>query len=172
MIIERDKNYKLYFAFYIFACISILLIYVLGCDVSIGLALLINSPAFVVIFLGLISTGRTFIMDEDGCTVCFWKFRKKYTWEELKTRKIEKYTLPSMLRGRLSCPYTKEAFAAPYQVRKPRAIRSNLYSLFHPFSFIYINFSLDNEDWKTGRYYEVEEGIFVQKMKDWGIDWN
>ena len=170
MVIVRDKNYSLYFAVYIFACISLLLIYVYGFDVSIGFALLINSPAYLTIILGLISTGRTFIMDEEGCTVCFWKYRKKYSWGELKTKRIEKHVLPSMFRGRISCPYLKEAIFAPYKIRKPKVIRAELYSIFHPLSCIYINFALENDNWQTGRYYEVEEATFRQKMKQWGVD--
>ena len=172
MVIKRDKDYKLYSLVYIFISISLLIIYVYGCNVSLGLALLINSPAFIIMILSQISTGRTFIMDESGCTVCFGKFRKQYAWEELKTKRIEEYCLPSMIRGRISCPYIKEAFTAPYKIRKPKAIRANLYGLFHPFSFIYINFSLENEDHQIGRYYEIEEFTFRQQMKAWGIVWD
>ena len=27
--------------------------------------------------------GKTIIMDAEGCEVCFWKFRRKYFWNEL-----------------------------------------------------------------------------------------
>lgn len=171
MVIHRDKDYMLYVAIELFLCVALLFLYVFGCDMTIGFALLFNSPVYVIVILELISAGRTFIMDEEGCTVCFWRFRKKYTWTELRTKKIEEYYLPSITDGKLRCPYTKEAFAAPYKIRKPRMIRSNLYSLLYPFSFIYVNFSLKNKNWKTGRYYEIDEGIFRQKMKDWDVDW-
>ena len=171
MLIVRDKNYNLYFAVYIFVCISLLLIYVYGFeDVSISFALLINSPAYLIGILGLISTGRTFIMNEEGCTVCFWKYRKKYTWGELKTKRIESHVLPSMFRGSVFCPYLKEAIFAPYKIRKPKVIRADLYSIFHPFSCIYVNFAIEDEKWQTGRYYEVEETTFKEKMKQWSVE--
>lgn len=170
MLIERDKDYKFVFFVYVLFSIFLLLLCVYGFDISIDLALLINSPVYLIIILGLISTGRTFIMDEDGCTVHFGKYRKKYTWNELTTKRIEKHNLPSMLAGRFSCPYLDEAIFSPYKIHKPKVIRVGLYSIFHPFSCIFVNFSLGNEDWQRGRYYEVEENIFREKMKEWGVE--
>lgn len=169
MVIERDKDYKIYVVAYVIASIVLLLLYIYGFNTSIGFAFLINIPVFLISILGSIAIGRTFIMDEEGCTVCFWKYRKKYAWEELKTRKIEEHHLPSMFRGRYSCPYLKEAIFAPHKIRKPKVIRAQLYSLFHPLSCVYINFSIGDVPYH-GRYYEVDEVTFRQKMKEWGVD--
>lgn len=169
MLIERDKNYRLNLAIVIFLLVTLLLLYIYGCNLSISLALLINSPVYIIVALGFISSGRTFIMSEDGCTVCFWKYQKDYTWEELKTKRIEAHNLPSMLDGRNSCPYLKEAIFSPYRIRKPRIIRAATYSLLHPLSCIYVNFSLENKDYQIGRYYEIEEASFRKKMDQWGI---
>ena len=170
MVIKRDEYYTLTSLIGVFACVSILLIYVYGCNLSIGVAFMINSPAYLIAIFGLIATGRTFILDQEGCTVLFWKYRKKYTWGELKTKRIESHHLPSMLRGRYTCPYLTEAIFSPYRIHKPKLIRAGLYSLFHPFSCIYINFSNKDANYQHGRYYEVEEATFRQKMKEWGVE--
>ena len=169
MVLKRDKYYKFQVFAYIFSFVCLSLIYVYGMQAPLCIALLINTPAYLLIILSLISTGRTFIMDEEGCTVCFWKYCKKYTWKEMKTKKIESHDLPSMLRGKFTCPYTKEAIFSPYRVHKPKSIRSWLYSLLHPLSCIYVNFSLENDSYELGRYYEVDEKIFRQKMEQWGV---
>ena len=169
MVIKRDKDYNIYLVVYVITFVCLFCLYRFGFDTSVGFAFLINTPVYIIAIAGLISTGRTFIMDEEGCTVVFWKYRKKYMWEELKTRRIEEHTFPSMHRGRVGYPYLKGAIFAPYKIHKPRIIRANLYSLFHPFSCIYINCSIPNTNYQIGRYYEVEETTFCQKMNDWGV---
>lgn len=169
MVMERDKYYRAYVAAYVFVCVFVMLLYVYGGNISFGLAFLFNSPVFLLTILGGISQGRTFIMDEEGCTVCFWKYKKKYTWEDLITKRIEEHDFPSIIRGKNSCPYLKGAIFAPYKIHKPKAIGTSLYSLFHPLSCIYINFSLEDVNYENGRYYEIEEAVFMEKMKQWGI---
>lgn len=171
MIISHDKHYKLYVTIYSFAFIGIFLLYVYGCELSLWVAMLINSPAILIAILGLVSYGRTFVFDENGCTVCFGIYRKKYSWNELKTKKIERYYGPDILGGIVSCPYMEVAIMAPYVIRKPRFIRAPLYSCLHPLSCIYINFALKEGNYETGRYYEIDKEIFLQQMNAWSINW-
>lgn len=171
MIINHDKHYKLYVAIYSFAFIGILFLYVYGFGLSIWVAVLINSPAILIAILGLISYGRTFILSEEGCTICFWNYRKKYSWDELKTKRIERYYIPDIFGGTVSCPYTEVAVIAPYVIHKPKFIRASLYSCLHPLSCIYINFALSKGNYETGRYYEIDKEIFQQRMNEWNIIW-
>ena len=46
----------------------------------------------IVLFTRLWMTmDRTLIMDEEGCTVSFLGFRKKYLWKNLRIKRIERY---------------------------------------------------------------------------------
>lgn len=171
MIINHDKHYKLHVTIYCFTFIGILLLYVYGFELSLWVAVLINSPAILVAILGLISYGRTFVLSEDGCTVCFLNYRKHYSWGELKTKRIEHYYSPDAFGGTISCPYIEVAIMAPHVIHKPKFIRAPLYSCLHPLSCIYINFALNEGNYETGRYYEVDKETFLQYMKAWNINW-
>ncbi len=169
MHIERAKDYYFIATLYVLACCTVVLFYIFD-DNSLGIIFLFNLPAFLVAFSGLVSTGRRFFIDKSGCTVYFWKFKKKYTWQQLKTKRIERYNCPSMLRGGPSPPYLTEVILFPRTIHKPLFIRPSLYSMLHPFSCIYFNFALKEEGFEYSRYYEVEEETFLQRMKEWGVD--
>ena len=56
------------------------------------------SPAIILAFLiissylfvcWVVSVGKTIIMDEKGCTLKLWRYKKVYTWGELKEKYIE-----------------------------------------------------------------------------------
>lgn len=169
LIVQRDEHYKFKAICLLVVCFTVVLIYVIGFNTSFATALLINSPIFIVLIPALIAEGRTFLLDKDGCTVCFGKYRKKYLWNELKTKRIEEHDLPTMLRGRFSPPYLKEAIFSPFKIHKPKMIRANVYCLFHPFSCIYINFALKDVKYENGRHYEVDEEEFIEKMNQWSV---
>ena len=170
VVITRDKEYKLKFFVYTFAFVGILFVFAFGLGAPIGFALLINSPALLLIALDLISSGRTIVMDESGCTVHFWIFQKKYKWEQLKTKRIEKYTSPPMFNGLFRCYYLTEAMFCPHKARKPKFIRPSTYVILHPFSCIYVNMHPSVGIWQRGRSYEVDETVFYEKMNQWGIN--
>lgn len=150
MTITRDKEYKLIFGVYVFSVVSILFIYLYEFNMSISRALLMNSPVVILMLLALISTGRTFILDESGCTIRFWKFQKKYTWDQLKTKRIEKFDSPPIITGAFSCYYLTEAVLCPHKIHKPKFVRPSTYGIIHPFSCVYINFNLCNDKWQRG----------------------
>ena len=170
MVVTRNKDYKVIALLYIVFVVLFLLILVFAMNLSVGLSFLFAMPFCILFILDLISTGRTFIMDEDGCTVCFWKYRKKYLWNELKTKRIEKHSIPSIFKARYACPYLDEAIFSPFVIHKPRFMRAAGYSCFHPVSCIYVHFRVGTDNWNLGRYYEIEETVFRQKMEDWGIE--
>lgn len=168
MTIERDKYYIFYCCTYAIACTVIPIVCIFKFGTSVWFALLCNSPIILVVLPGAIASGRKFVFDKDGITVSFWLYKKTYTWTQLRTKRIEKHDLPSML-AKGSPPYLNEAIFSPYNVRKPRFIRASTYSFFHPFTCIFVNFSTEDNTYTTGRYYEISEGVFREKMNDWGI---
>ena len=169
--IKKNKDYWLHLVLYIVALAISMIVFVWGCDLSVEIALTINAPVAILILLNSIATGRTFILDETGCTVCFLKYKKRYTWSELKTKRIEQHHLPSMLAGRLAPPYTKEVIISPRKVHKPKSVRMELYSLIYPLSCVYVHFSMENDKYRYGKNYEIDEEIFWEKMRQWDVRW-
>jgi len=170
MVIERNKYYIFHCCAYAIGCAAIPIVCIFKFGTSIWFALLCNFPVLLVMIPGMITSGRTFIFDQDGITVIFWKYRKKYTWDQLKTKRLETHDLPSMLDGRGSAPYLKEVIFSPHKIRKPRFIHANTYCMFHPLSCIFVNFSIEDETYdESSRYYEVKEEVFMEKMNEWGV---
>lgn len=166
MVLKRDKDYIFFLCVSCFGCIAIFLIYILGLNASFGMALLFNAPVWVVVAIFNISSGRTFIMDAEGFTVVLWKYHRKYTWQELKTKKYDIRSMPSI---RAYCPYTRGAMFSPRKLRRPKFISRDFYLVFHPFSCFYVNFIIENADYALGRHYEVKESVFREKMEEWGV---
>lgn len=115
---------------------------------------------------------RTLIMDEEGCTVKFLFIKKKYRWDELKVKRIEKY----MHRyGYKSLPYNGSAVFSKKKIRKPKRMDPADYSmLVHPFSFFYVRFHSEKPLQKWTVYaspdYEVDEDEFRELMKKWNVE--
>lgn len=139
-------------------------------ELPIVIIILILMPIYLFSFTDLLSIGRTFILDETGCTVCMWKYRKKYTWEQLNTKIVIKYYIPSMYSNSLYPSYETEIFFAPYKMHKPRMIRACIYRAFHPIRCIYIYFTPKNAEEYYLRDYEVDEQEFRTKMAQWGVE--
>ena len=139
-------------------------------DMPVIILLLVLMPVYLYLASAMIGIGRTFILDETGCTVCIGKYKKKYNWAQLKTKVIIKYYIPSMHSSSLYPPYETEIFFAPYKMRKPRIFRACTYSPFHPFRCIYMYFAPENSNVFPCRYYEVDEKEFITKMAQWGVE--
>ncbi len=169
MIITRDKEYKEMFVVYSVCAAGILGCFIFGLNKSFVFVLLLI-PVYFFMALYLISYGRTFVLNEYGCTVHFWKYKKLYTWDQLKTKRIEKYNSRPLINGTYRGYYLTEAIFCFRKIRKPKFIRPSTYSIIHPFSCIYINFNPTPENWKRGRHYEVDEMEFREKMKQWGVE--
>ncbi|MDO4337448.1 MAG: hypothetical protein Q4C91_05075 [Eubacteriales bacterium] len=124
-----------------------------------------------------IIVGRTLIMDERGCTVCFLWLKKEYRWEELKVKRIEDYR---KCRGRRGQPPYKGGAVFSRRDNIHRPARKDLvnYLLFHPIIVIttfFVYFELEPEVKKKGGFtgagiYEVDEKVFRENMKKWGVE--
>lgn len=168
MIIKRSKDYKMVQSFGIFLIFlsEILFIIEFG-DLIFVLALFI--PLYIGTLSNLIAQGRSYILDADGCTVCFWKYRKMYRWAEFKTKRIEKHILPSMFRGDISHPYLEDIIFSPKVIHKPKFLRAEGYSVLHPFTCIYFHFA-PTEESNLVRSFEVKKEEFLSRMAQWGIE--
>ena len=92
----------------------------------------------LVLFTRLwIALDRTLIMDEEGCTVSFLGFKKKYLWKNLSIKRIEHYYYDV---GAYNYYGDSDAIVfSVHRIHKPRWMQAYDYSfLIHPFSFLYI----------------------------------
>lgn len=113
-------------------------------------------------FMVWLECGKTLIMDEDGCTVCFLCFRKKYLWCELKTKRIERWDVsysgivPEKRRG-------------VFFSKKERSDKSSL-----RVSSFYVWFAIDckmrYKHHVMPEKYTVDENVFMKKMDEWQVD--
>ena len=167
MVLKPNEVFLFECVVYICVLIAILALFLFGVQMPVWLVVL-----FAVFYIGCIvmfvfSSGRTVSLDENGCTICFLWIKKTYAWSEMKTKRIERFSLPSMW-DRYQYPYPKSAIFAPYKVFKFKLmIRPWHYVWLHPFSFIYINFPQ-----KTVSHVkdcEIDEEEFWLKMKEWGV---
>ena len=183
MIITRDPQYlikqiMLYGIVTILCCLPLF-----GFDISsIGLPVYLSLLLPIIVLMPVLSVayGRTFVLDSQGCTVCFLWLRKKYLWDELLTKRIGAYP-KLMLNSRGECPYRRGATFAPFRFRHSRYISPKLYSILYPWSFVYINLHIPDPVIcgsvvrYPGRYYEADEQEFREKMKQWHVEleeWN
>lgn len=119
-----------------------------------------------------IETSRTLIMDEDGCTVCFWRYRKRYSWNELQVKRIENYAH----NARYYPQYAGCAIFSPHKIRKSLWSCPVQYGFFCPLSFIFVCFPhkrklSKREYWSImPDVYSVDEEEFRSKMELWNVE--
>ena len=107
---------------------------------------------------------RTFILDEEGCTVRFWKFEKTYKWSELQTKQIE--TKGNYLIRNL--PYNTVVVFYKKRSRKPRWVQPYEWCSLHPLSYIFIHFKSESKD-ASFRIYEADKELLLGKLEEWGV---
>ena len=118
-------------------------------------------------FVFWISSTKTLIMNEFGCTVKVLFVSRKYKWLELN---IEIIDYDGMIGYR--DPYSEGVIFFKGK-RSPKSLKPSSYSLFtNPFKFFYVNFKPDNSNNKgvfCPDLYSVSKDKFLAKMKEWGI---
>lgn len=120
----------------------------------------------------VVSVGKTIIMDEKGCTLKLWRYKKVYTWGELKEKYIE------YCRGYVTeAPYSVTVIFSTQKLNKSKKMLPTNYNMFfHPFSFsfFYVYFKVEDMTWNyTSIYpdiYPVDEKEFLEKMQEWGVE--
>lgn len=179
MTIKRDKDYLFKMIVTWAGMVFLAVMYRFGLQIPFKTFLLLHSPLFLYLLAFSVSYGRTFILDAEGCTICFLWFRKHYFWEDMKFKMIEQYPQFALIPSG-DCPYKTYAAFAPYRVHKPRWIRPLFYNIIHPWSYIYLNFYIPDPPAKQkgffgpptykGRHYEVHEAEFMEKMYLWHVN--
>lgn len=167
MIIQSDKGFHGFFVLLqccvFWLCYCLLQVDAIGRYEGVVLFVL-----FVVLEIALccfwIRLGRVLIMDKDGCTICFLFIRKKYRWDELQTKHLEKF------RAR---PYTEGIVFSKNVIRNPGKTLDNGMVFTHPFRDFLVCFEPVTPDYlqKSNshiRVYEVNKSEFLAKLNEWG----
>lgn len=129
---------------------------------------------YFILLYAIISTwfcnGKTIMMDAEGCYVCAWKFKRKYLWNELKTKRLEYYKIryEEPRRGIVFCIR---------EIGEMNWSHPGIYGPIRPYlDYFYVTFPVDEEDrtWMTEyknvvNEYEVNEQEFMAKMHEWGV---
>ena len=114
---------------------------------------------------------RTIEIDENGCTVSLLFFKKRYLWNELKTKHLEDYGsrffpasafARNIKRGVIFS--TKENFRTPKMVH----ITGYWAYCLNPFCFFVVLFKPEEGVYTEG-FYEVDEDVFMSKMEEYGV---
>ena len=73
----------------------------------------------------VVSVGKTIIMDEKGCTLKLWRYKKVYTWGELKEKYIE------YCRGYVTeAPYSVTVIFSTQKLNKSKKMLPTNYNMF------------------------------------------
>lgn len=131
---------------------------------SIGVCILICG----MVIRRWIADGKTIIMSKEGCTISFWHYQRTYKWQEFKIKALEDFS--HTYRDRTETSYKKGVVFSTCDICKLWWRSPQQYSISHPFSFICIYFVPERKI--SGQYasYETEEELFMDKMKEWGIE--
>lgn len=116
--------------------------------------------------LQLIQINKTLIMDSEGCTVKLWKISKVYSWNELKIKRIEKFT-------RKNEGWTQGVVFCKHTIFKPKSIHPENYAFLAPFlSYFFVCFIEEDDEKKTNnaQAYSVNENEFMEKMRLWNVE--
>ena len=116
----------------------------------------------------IISYGRVFEMDENGCTIKFLFFKaRRYKWSEFKTIRLEDNS--QRLFG--GDPYKKcVVFSTRENFHTPEMINILTYMelCLRPFRFFVVFFKTKTS--KEVGVYKVDEELFMSKMKEFGVE--
>ena len=116
----------------------------------------------------LIAYGRTFRLDENGCTVILGKHKRSIAWQEFPH--VYRFDYSHNHHASLGL-HGGVAFSAK-PIKHPMRILPHLYCYLHPRSFVYINF-IDSKRVKGGRNYIdsycANETELMAKLDKWGV---
>lgn len=165
MKIESKDTYKLAIFSHVMLMICIIPFLLLKMPVYIPIIFFMSS--FVLISLGTIATGRTFIFFEEGIRVAFLFYSRTYSLDELVTQNY--ISFENSLQYRVI--NNKGAEFAPFHVHRPSWIGPSLYCHFHPFKYIFVQFEnnisyphntphRNDSQYYILHYYETDESTF------------
>lgn len=169
MIIKSKGNNAIIF----FSIIAIIVYYFIMI-VTFGKDFIIVTSLISVLLLVLIirywiATGKTIIINEYGCSISFLGFKREYKWDELETKHIEYYNNSIEYRTL----YHGGVVFSEKEIKKPKWVKAATYSIFiHPISVFFIYFKPKRPKlyYKYPQIYEIEKGLFIDKMREWKVD--
>lgn len=131
----------------------------------------------------LVAVGRTIYLDEDGCIVTFGKYQKRYKWEEFIVKRVElyrgteyRYSVYNKVKIVVLSPHKIYRYHKTY--KKGQWTAPAYCAARYPFSMVYI-YMISERNLKKAQLdkkvcdlsgYEVEEDMFLQKLKEWNIE--
>ena len=165
------------FILFLFLLLLSVLLMLLLLDDSIIASILIFLIAFIAAVWNLISQTRTITFTAEGITISFLFIHQTIEWESIKTKQIISYTgLKTRSWGRSdSCRFQRGAIFYAKRLKRPLRIYPSEYcQMYHPWSFIYVDFK-EWEDHKKVRSinpetYVINGSSFVKQVKDWNVD--
>lgn len=140
-----------------------------------------------------IGTNRTFIMDKNGCMICFYRYKKFYSWDEFAIKRWENCNP----RNGANCTdgyeisYFEGVIFSKYPFEKPKWMSPDEFIVFlRPLTCFCVHFypygiTGGKGDYKSRRasdtislrktirkpeVYPVEKEVFVNYMKLWDVD--
>ena len=130
---------------------------------------------FFLIFLAreVVSRMRSLYFEEDGVTVRFAFYQKKYQWSDFVIKRMEYYGWKSQDGTLRVITYERGAYFCPYKIRKKVGEPPALALTPHLFSLVYVNFvpsPRPKNFYGVPISYPVDEEIFLAKMKEWGVE--
>jgi len=126
------------------------------------------SPLILLLLMlpWFISSLRTFVFDADGCTVCLWKYRKHYKWDDLQLKQYVSYK-GAIITTTKACCYEAAEFC-PKNVHVPKRLDGHAYSsIFHPLCFIFVYFPPGQPGFPVA--YREDKAYFCKKLEEWGV---
>ena len=112
---------------------------------------------------------KTYELDKDGVCVKFWKYKKKYAWEEFEVKKLENYEFA------LFSQYSEGVVFSTKQIKGSGLFSTpERYSVIHFFiplaSPFFIDFKESAQNPSLGRSYRVDKEAFLTALKDLGVE--
>lgn len=145
----------------------------------IGLLILV----YAILIWVWICAGRTIAMSEKGCTISLWHYKKEYMWDDFKVKAV--VDISNTFRPSSELIYEKGIIFSLHALRKRKLsfarkrklsstrkmeLSPSGYCAEHPFSYVCIYFTPEQKKIWHDTYYEVDEKVFMEKMKEWGIE--
>ncbi len=122
-----------------------------------------------IVFLLWISSSRTLLIDESGCTIRLLNVTRKYSWSEINVAKVD-YTGMIGYRD----PYIGGVIFSVGKAKKPRFFKPSTYAAFcNPLKVFFVNFEPDrgyNKAVCCPDLYAVPQNAFLEKIHSWGIE--
>lgn len=168
MIIKSDKGNLVFIVFSYLVCFLLGTIFIFendGQTSAVYLGLLVWIVGAVICIRWYIAVFRTILIGPSGVTILFHRRTKFYTWSSI----LIYYESNEDQLG-LRTQYKGAVILSPCKRKKAKHISPLIYcTIFHPYSFLFINFYEESRMKDAPNVYAVKKQEFLSKMTDLGI---